>query len=106
MRQKPNPALNAAHRALAQFRMRLQDGVQSRLILPNKRNSAIIPMPIRAKREKLLDPDDKKTKLSVRIWNLLGTPSSYLIDAKPSRGRARFFVALWARIPTGDRLNR
>ena len=92
MRQKANPAVDAVHDALLKFGMRHQHRVKRRLILPNKRLGAIVLMPIRAKREKLVDRDDKKTKLSVIMEIALHTPSSYLIDANASRGRARFFV--------------
>jgi hypothetical protein len=71
-----------------------------------KRLDAIILVPIGPKREKLLDSDDKKARLSVKIAIALHTPSSYLPDAKASRGRTRFFIALRARMPTSDRLNR
>jgi len=94
MRQEPYPATNAGRHAASQFRMGLQVRVQGGLILSDKRVSAIVLVPIRAKREKLLDGDDKKTRLSVRIRIDLVTPSSYLFDAQASRGRARFFYAL------------
>ena len=72
--------------------MGLQDRVQRGLILPDKRPGAIVLMPIRAKREKLLDGYGKKARLSAIISIVLYTPSSYLFDANASRGRARFFV--------------
>jgi len=53
----------------------------------------MILVPIRPKREKLLDADDKKARFSVKIWIVLHTPSSYLLDAKASRGRTRIFFA-------------
>jgi hypothetical protein len=59
----------------------------------NKRLGAIILVPVRAKREKLLDSDDKKARLSVKIAIALHTPSSYFFDAKASRGRTRIFFA-------------
>jgi hypothetical protein len=61
--------------------------------LPDKRPDAIVLMPIRAKREELLDGDDKKARLSVIIL-MLHTPSSYHLGANASRGRARFLCAM------------
>ena len=92
MRQKANPTVRAVRHAALKLGMGLQDRVQRGLILPDKRPGAIVLMPIRAKREKLLDGDDKKARLSVIISIVLDTPSSYLLDANASRGRARFFV--------------
>lgn len=92
MHQKTNPALNAARRAIPQRRMRLQDRVQRGLVLLNKRAGAVIPVPIRTKREKLLDGDGKKARLSVTMRIDFCTPSSYLVGAKASRGGTRFFL--------------
>ena len=92
MREKANPAVRAVNDAPLKFGVGLHDRVQRRLILPDKRLGAIILMPIRAKREKLLDGDDKKARLSAIIPIELDTPSSYLIDANASRSRARFFL--------------
>ena len=91
MSEKPNPAVNAGSDANMKLGVGLQDRVQGGLILPDQRPGAIVLMPIRAKREKLLDGDDKKARLSVIILMLL-TPSSYHLGANASRGRARFFV--------------
>jgi len=92
MGEKANPAVPAVSDAAAKLGMRLQDRVQRALILPDKRPGAIVLMPIGAKREKLLDGDGKKARLSVIISMVVDTPSSYLFDANASRGRARFFV--------------
>jgi len=92
MREKANPAVRAVRYAPLKLGMRLQDRVQHGLILPDKRPGAIELMPIRAKREKLLDGDGKKARLSAILSIVLYTPSSYLFDANASRGRARFFV--------------
>lgn len=89
--QKPNATVPTVRHAAAEFGIGLHHRVQRGLILTDKRPGAIILMPIRAKREKLLDSDDKKARLSVRIRIEFCTPSSYLVDAKASRGRARFF---------------
>jgi len=94
MRQKANPAVSAEGHAVLQSRMGPQYRVQRDLILTNKRPGAIEFMPIRTKRENSLDGDDKKARLSVITRSLFFTPSSYLLDAKAPRGRARFFCAI------------
>lgn len=98
MREKADPAVNAVRDAPLKLGMGLQDRVQRGLILPDQRPGAVVLMPIRAKREKLLDGDGKKARLSVIMEIVLCTPSSYLIDADASRGRARFFCARWTEI--------
>ena len=92
MREKANPAVRAGNDAPAKLGMELQDRVQHGLILPDKRPGAIVPMPIRTKREKPLDGYGKKARPSVILLIVVDTPSSYLFDANASRGRARFFV--------------
>jgi hypothetical protein len=92
MREKANPAVRAGNDAPAKLGMGLQDRVQHGLILPDKRPGAIVPMPIRPKREKPLDGYGKKARPSAILFIVLYTPSSYLFDANASRGRARFFV--------------
>ena len=91
MGEKPNPAVQAGSGATLKLGMGLQNRVQRGLILQDKRLGAIVLMPIRTKREKLLDAYGKKTRLSVIIL-MLFTPSSYHLGAKATRGRARFFV--------------
>ncbi len=92
MREKANPAVRAVRYAPLKLGMRLQDRVQHGLILPDKRPGAIELMPIHAKREKLLDGDGKKARLSAILSIVVDTPSSYLFDANASRGRARIFM--------------
>jgi len=92
MREKPNPAVPAVRHAPLKLGTGLQDRVQRGLILPNNRPGAIVLVPIRTEREKLLDGYGKKARLSVMMAMDLGTPSSYLLDANASRGRARFFL--------------
>jgi len=92
MREKANPAVRAGNGAPAKLGMGLQDQVQRSLVLPDKRAGAIVPVPIRTKREKPLDGYGKKAKPSAILFIALYTPSSYLFDANASRGRARFFV--------------
>jgi hypothetical protein len=92
MREKANFAVRAGNDAPAKLGMGLQDRVQRGLILPDKRPGAIVPMPIRPKREKPLDGYGKKARPSAILFIVLYTPSSYLFDANASRGRARFFL--------------
>jgi hypothetical protein len=91
MSEKPNPAVQTGNSATLKLGMGLQNRVQRGLILQDKRLGAIVLMPIRANREKLLDAYGKKAKLSVIIL-MLFTPSSYHLGAKATRGRARFFM--------------
>ena len=92
MREKANSAVRAGNDAPTKLEMGLQDRVQRGLILPDKRPGAIVPVPIRTKREKPLDGYGKKARPSAILFIALYTPSSYLFDANASRGRARFFV--------------
>jgi hypothetical protein len=92
MREKANPTVRAVSNASQKLGMRLQHRVQRGLILSDKRPGAIVLVPIRAKREKLLDRYGKKARLSAIMLMVVDTPSSYLFDAKASRGGARFFV--------------
>ena len=105
MRQKANPAVRAANGTAVKLGMGLQNRVQRGLILPNKRFGAVALVPIRAKREKLLDGYGKKARLSVMMLIVLDTPSSYLLDANASRGRARFFLRFGQRSSRTVRTN-
>lgn len=70
MREKPNPAVRAMSRARLQLRMRLQNGVQGRLVAEDQRPGRFVLVPIRPERERFLDGDDKKTRFSVIISSL------------------------------------
>lgn len=94
MSEKPNPAVNTESQTAVQLGIGLQDRVQRGLILADKRVGAIVLVPIIAKRENFLDCYDKKARLSVIMRIVSFTPSSYFIDAKASRGRARFFCEI------------
>jgi len=91
MGEKPDPAVNAARDATRQLGVGPQEPLQHRLILPDNRLGTVILVPVWPKREKLLDGDDKKARLSVTMRKVFCTSSSYRIDANASRGRARFF---------------
>lgn len=106
MRQKANPAVRAANGTTPQLGMGLQDRVQSGLILTDKRVGAIVLVPVIAKRENFPDRYDKKARLSLTMRSVLHTPSSYLPDAKASRGRARIFYGLPPKARSTPRRNR
>ena len=60
-RQESNATVKAVFDATLQLGIGLQEGVQSRLILPNKRTDTTVLMPIDLIREKLPDRNQKKT---------------------------------------------
>jgi len=91
MRQEADPTVAAANRAVLQIRTIAQDGIQRVLILTNKRIGAVVLMPILAKRENFRDRYDKIARFSVTMLIGFCITSSYSLDAKASRGRARFF---------------
>ena len=94
MRQKADPAVKAENRAVPQFRMIAQGGIQRALIFPNKRKRAVVLVPLFAKRENVGDRYDKSARLSVKILICCCMSPSYRLDAKTSRGRARIFFCL------------
>ncbi|MGH9881442.1 MAG: hypothetical protein ACRD6N_08420, partial [Pyrinomonadaceae bacterium] len=55
MREEANPTMAAGDRTACQLGMIAQDGIQRQLILTNKRTSAVVLMPIRAKRKEFPD---------------------------------------------------
>ena len=59
--QKSNATVKAMFDAPLKCRIGLQEGVQSCLVLPNKRNDTAGLMPIGPIREKLPNRDQKKT---------------------------------------------
>ena len=92
MSKKADSAVAAASDTATQVGIRLQDEVQRGLILAHERVSAIVLVPVRAKRENFLERYDKKAKLSPIMQSVTFTPSCYFIAAKASRGRTRFFL--------------
>jgi hypothetical protein len=68
MREKPNPAVLAVSHAPLQIGVGFQNRVQRDLILPDKWSGAIELVPIRTKREKLLDGDGKKARYNRKLW--------------------------------------
>ncbi len=93
MSEEANPAVATAHGAVLPIRTIAQDSIQRELILTNKRKDPVVLMPILAKREKFRDGYNKTARFSVKMLNGFSMSSSYSLDAKASRGRARIFYA-------------
>ena len=91
MRQEAYPTVATANRAVLQIRTIAQDGIQRVLVLTNKRIGAVVLVPILAKRENFRDRYEKIARFSVTMLIGFCIASSYSLDAKASRGRARFF---------------
>lgn len=94
VRQKANPTMAAEDRTACQAGMIAQDRIECRLILTNKRASAVVLMPIRPKRKEFPGRDDKNARFSVKMLIVFCTPSSYELHADAARSRARFFIGL------------
>jgi hypothetical protein len=105
MSQEAYAAVATPHGAVVQIRTIPQDGVQRQLILPNKRNDPVVLVPILAKREKFRDGYSKSDRFSVTMLIGFCISSSYSLDAKASRGRARIFCALEPKIREPLRTN-
>jgi hypothetical protein len=95
--EKPQSAMRAVSHKWQQFVIGGQDGVECGLILMDERFSAMILVPIGAKRENFLEGDDKKARFSVRMASDGFTPSSYLIGAQASRGQGEVFSCPWGK---------
>ena len=93
MREEANPTAATANRTVFQTGMIAQDGIERQLILTNKRTGAIVLVPIFAKRKNFPDGYDKIARFSVKMLSGLSISSSYSLDAKASRCRARIFYA-------------
>lgn len=103
MRQEANPTVAAMDRTACQTGTIAQDGIERDLILTNKRTNAVVLMPIGAKRENFAGGDDKNARFSVKMLIVFCISSSYKLDAKASRCRARIFQAFTPNLeqPTG-----
>ena len=66
MCQEANSTVAAVDRTACQTGTIAQDSIQHDLILTNKRTSAVVLMPIGAKRKEFPDGYDKNARLSVR----------------------------------------
>ena len=66
-RQELNATVNAVLDATRQLVIGLQEGAQSRLILPNKRTDATVLIPVDLIREKLPDRDQKETSFRLHF---------------------------------------
>ena len=93
MSEKADPAVATAHQAAAQFGMVPQHRPQRDLILTNKRPGRIVPVPVCPKNVNLLEGYEKKARFCVTMRIVLSMSSSYRLNAKSSRGRARIFCA-------------
>ena len=93
MSEEANAAVATAHSAVLPIRMIVQDGIQRDLILTNKRKDAVVLVPILAKREDFRDGYRKTARFSVKMLICFCISSSYSLDAKTSRGRARISYA-------------
>jgi hypothetical protein len=93
MREEANFTMATGDRTACQIDMIAQNGIQRQLILTNKRSSAIVLMPIRAKRKDFPDGYDKNARFSVKMLIVLCMSSSYWLDAKAASGRPRTFPA-------------
>lgn len=91
MRQETYPAVATANCAVLQIRTIAQDGIERVLILTNKRIGVVVLVPVLAKRENFRDRYNKIARFSVKMLIGFCIPSSYSLDAKASRGRARIF---------------
>ena len=87
-RQESNATVRAVFDAPLQLGMGLQERVQSRLILPNKRIDATVLMPIELIREKLPDRNQKKTgfRLHFECYSHPRPTSSTLMRRAAGRG--------------------
>lgn len=103
IREEAYPAMATAHDATVQVGTVPQNRVQRDVVLTNKRTSAIVLVPSLGKEENLLDAYDKEARLCVMMRMLSFITSSYPLDAKPPRGRTRFFCAF---DPALDQLRR
>jgi hypothetical protein len=93
MSEEANAAVATAHGAVLPIRMIAQDGIQRDLILTNKRKNVVVLVPILAKRKNFRDGYYKTVKFSVKMLIRFCISSSYSLDVKTSRGRARIFYA-------------
>jgi len=81
MREETNATVTARQRAVQQVRTLRQQGIQSDLILPNERTSAIMLVPIFSKRENFGDGDHQMAKFSVKMLIVFCISSSYNLVA-------------------------
>ncbi len=93
MREEAYPAVAAPHCTALQIMTIPQGRIQRQLILTNKRTGAVVLMPILAERENFRDGFGKIARFSVKMLIVISISSSYSLDAKASRCRARIFYA-------------
>lgn len=100
MSEKADPAVATAHQTAAQLGMVPQNRPQRDLILTNKQLGRIVPVPVGAKLVSLFEAYEKKARFCVIMRIVFSMSSSYLLNGKSSRGRARIFCALAREIQT------
>ena len=81
MREETNATVAALHGAVLQVRTNSQQGIESELILPNERTSAIMLVPIFSKRENFGDSHHQIAKFSVKMLIVFCISSSYNLVA-------------------------
>ena len=102
MRQEANSAVAAGRDAAAQMRIGRQHRVQGHLILPNKRFSAVVLVPILAKRKNFRDGYDKTARFSV-IMLSLSTTSSYYPSGNSKVGNCQRVTTNYLREETAQK---
>jgi len=101
--QEANGTVTAVDRTACQTGIIAQDRIERSLILTNKRTSAIVLMPSRAKTKEFPNGYNKNARFSVKMLISFDTPSSYELDAQASRSRARFFCESAQKLCRSDR---
>ena len=99
MSEEANATVAAVHVTTVQIGAFPQEGVESELILPNKRTSAIMLVPIFSKRENVRDCHQQMAKFSVKMLIVSCISSSYNLVARASRCRARIFLCISGECP-------
>ena len=100
MREKADPTVATAHQAAAQLGLLPQNRPQRDLIVTNKRPGPIVPVPVGAKLVNLFEAYEKKARFCVIMRIVFSMSSSYRLNGKSSRGRARIFCAMPREIRT------
>lgn len=93
MSEKADPAVATAYQAPAQCGMVPQNRPQRDLILANKRPGPTLAVPVGTKFVNFFQAYDKKARFCVIMRIVFTMSSSYRLDVKLSRGRARIFCA-------------
>ena len=81
MSEEANATVAAVHCALLQVGAIVQQRIESELILPNERTSAIMLVPVFSKRENFGDGHHQMAKFSVKMLIVFCMSSSYNLIA-------------------------